>query len=161
MKKIARWYAAGGWLAVLLGVLGFASSCDKHHKDPPVEYGVPSANYEVLGTVKLSADQNPLAGVQVRVLQKMPDGQYYSYDKLPRTETDVQGRFTVRESVFPGHVLPLELVKLGYVKTDTVDVSLKDVPLSGGNGRWYEGEGSKMVEIMLDAVPQDCAPQSE
>lgn len=158
MKKFVQRCASGGWLVALLGVLGFAASCDKSNggsgnfRD---EYGTPSADYEVIGSVRLSGTDRAVGGVQVRVLSKGPDGKYYSSQYLPVTATSENGRFTIQQQQFPlkNVVVPLEFSKQDEILTDTLDVSFEGVALSGSSGSWYEGKASKTIEVELDPLP--------
>lgn len=159
MKKLLRGYAAGGWLAVLLGLLGFTTGCDQ-----PDEYGCPPeeyVDYEVQGTVRLSGDQQPLSGVRVRGLFRDLDGKYYDRPSFPAVTTDAEGKFTLNDHVhsYWPPLLPLEFSKEGEVLTDTVDVSFEGIPLSGASGNWYKGKASKAIEVELDpADAPDPAP---
>lgn len=163
MKTFLQRYAAGGWLVALLGVLGFASSCDKSGGDYPVEYGTPSADYEVIGSVRLSGTDRAVGGVQVRVLGKDPDGKYYSSQYLPVTATSENGRFTIQQQQFPlkNVVVPLEFSKQGEILTDTLDVSFEGIPFSGASGSWYKGKASKAIEVELDPVDAPAAAQPD
>lgn len=155
MKKFVQRCASGGWLVALLGVLGFAAGCDKNGGDYPVEYGTPNADYEVIGSVRLSGTDRAVGGVQVRVLAKGPDGKYYSNQYLPVTATSENGRFTIQQQQFPlkNVVVPLEFSKQDEILTDTLDVSFEGVALSGSSGSWYEGKASKTIEVELDPLP--------
>lgn len=149
MNKIRQWHAAGGWLAVLLGLLGFTTGCDQ-----PDEYGCPPeeyVDYEVQGAVRLSGDQRPLSGVRVRGLFKDLDGKYYDRPSFSAAITDAEGKFTLNDHVhsYWPPLLPLEFSKEGEVLTDTVDVSFENVPLSGEkNG--YLGKATRTVDFTLE-----------
>lgn len=156
MKKITQWYAAGGWLAVLLGLLGFTTGCNEAK-----EYGTPNADYEVVGTVRLSENGQPLSGVQVRGLIKDPEGKYSSGYYSPQTVTDAEGKFKLCQNTISlyGEIFPLEFSKDGSVRTDTVDISFDQAEFSGGK-KWYAGKATRTVEITLDAPLPALAPET-
>ena len=136
--KLKHWI-----IAVAAAALGMNVSCEM-----PVEYGTPEAKYHVKGTVT-APDGNPIPGIEV--------SQHWGADsRHPFDTTDAQGNFKTTVRSFPGEQIQLTFTDIdstengSYLDT-TVHVSTRDVPLSGGDGHWYRGEGTVNVDVTLTA----------
>lgn len=141
-----KYFRLRNWLlATAAGLFGLNAGCDA-----PVEYGCPTADYEVKGRVT-TQDDVPIEGIAVSRNER-----YYSYTS---DTTDADGRYYLRYSGFP-------------IDGDTVEVYFSDIDgeangsyadtmrsvvfyqsdLHGGDGHWYEGRATKVVDVKLREV---------
>lgn len=130
-------------LTSLIGLLGFASSCDSIVPEPAVEYGTPSAKFIVNG--KIEADDNNVAIENIRVVM-MGDTAF----------TNAEGKYEVDCIDFPtdqSFALQIEDVdgdtNGSFSKQDTV-VMFKDPQFVKGDGHWYNGETSQTFNVKLE-----------
>jgi putative lipoprotein (rSAM/lipoprotein system) len=128
-------------ISTLLGLLGFATACDSGTMD---EYGTPSATYKVNGTVRSSETNEPIEHIMVT-------------NGLDTSYTDADGNYQVGFSDFPDEYdvtvkyEDIDSIANGaYTALDTT-VAFKDPVFTGGDGGWYKGETSKIVDVKLDS----------
>ena len=152
--------------AAVLALLGFAS-CE-HIWDVPVEYGTPSVNFKVKGTVTDEA-ANPLEGIRVIVrtnYDNFPNprqsyvdnlGRYHQYGGDDTLYTDARGRYESQE--WEGVALASQKVYFddvdgnahgGMFLSDSVQI--KNAPnrqYQKGDGYWYNGGYEYTVDVTL------------
>ena len=142
MKKI-KYHKLKHWLlATAAGLLGVNVGCDF-----PVEYGCPTADYEVKGRVA-TQDDVPINGAEVSL-----DEKYYFYTS---DTTDADGRYYIQFSKVPidGDTLKVYFSDIdgeanGHYADTTVKVVFNPSDLHGGDGHWYEGHAAKEVDVKL------------
>ncbi len=134
------------WLLVTVaGLLGMQQGCTFE------EYGCPEADYRVKGTV-VNEDGDPISGIGV---QKVRDWNNSDGEWCYADTTDADGHFSVW--VYPDFEYLISTVSLfdidgeanGSYQDTTVEVSFEDVPLTGGDGRWYEGMAEKKITVTM------------
>jgi putative lipoprotein (rSAM/lipoprotein system) len=126
-------------IAVVLAMLGFASSCG----ESLAEYGVPSADFIVKGTVTSAETNLPIPSIRVIMDQDT-------------VLTNAQGNYSVVDDrSFPEsktYTLRFQDIDNGlngsFNDLDTV-VDFQDPVFTGGDGKWYDGEVSKTVNVKL------------
>jgi len=123
-------------IALLLTFLGVTVSCAK------AEYGTPSANFIVNGNIKSSVTNQPIQNVRV-VMEN------------DSTYTDATGHYQVGESRFPvSQTFTIKIKDLDgslngeFNNFDTL-VEFKDPQFINGDGHWYDGETTKVLNIKL------------
>ena len=136
--KLKHWF-----IAVAAAALGMNVSCEM-----PCEYGTPEATYHVKGSVT-APDGTPVPGIEVSQ-NWSPESSY----RQPCDTTDEQGNFN---TTF--YKVCLDAIRLTFSDIDSTengsycDTSLniptRDIPLSGGDGHWYMGEGNVNVNVTL------------
>ena len=139
-----RYLKFKSWL-LTLAAAALGISCT----ESAVEYGTPEATYHVKGTVS-DPDGKPIPGIEVN---------HYGH---PYDTTDPQGAYAFTlKSAFPS--LPIDNVTFadidstenGSYQDTTVSIPTADVPLSGGNRHWYEGQGDINYDITLNPKNND------
>ena len=164
MKKFNRKVIRGtNWaLAGLLSLLGF-TGCGKDNNgdgEISVEYGVPSANFKVLGRVTNEQGQ-PLRGMRVvasevtAVWGKGP-GQCYSGLLRDTVYTASDGSFVRVYSLFPAdsvyiHIKIEDTTEPSIYESDSVEVGFAKGDLKDGGKHWYRGAAEKKVNVKLKA----------
>ena len=126
------------WMLITLGgLLGFnMASCDIEAAE---EYGCPMADYHVKGTVT-NAEGQPIQGLA---------------GGLGEETTDSQGKYSVTiNGAFPREPYQLDFCDVdseqnGSYHDTTVTITTADVSLSGGDGHWYEGEGTITKDVVM------------
>ena len=78
-------------LLILLAFLGF-TSCE-----PSYEYGTPSADYEIKGTITDSISSTPVANIHVI----RGDSTSLAYPRFDTIYTDVNGKYQTTVTAFP------------------------------------------------------------
>jgi len=151
----ARYLKLKNWLLVTLGgLLGVnVVGCDKS-QSMACEYGTPETYYHVKGTV-INEQGRPIPGIGVgERTQWNEEGdslQLMGY----RDTTDAEGRYKVDYNyAFPGQPLSLDFHDIdgpenGSYKDTVVTIPTDNVQLSGGDGHWYEGEGTIVQNIVM------------
>ena len=151
------------WALPLLGITGVVS-CEIFapvmYGSPPVEYGVPTMDCRVTGTVTDSHTGEPVKGIKV---------QSESLDAPDPVITSETGEFVYEDRWYPHKKITLEFTDIdpfedGAYMPTTVEVELTQV--QDGDGRWYDGmyvaEG---LLVKLDeedaAVPEYGCPVVE
>lgn len=134
--KLKNWL-----LAMAAAALGMNVSCEM-----AVEYGTPEAKYQVKGTVT-APDGKPVSGIEV-------SQNWGAESRHPFDTTDAQGCFETTIRSFPREPIRLTFSDIdsaenGSYRDTTVNVPTRDVPLSGGDGHWYMGEGNVNVNVTL------------
>ena len=162
MKKLNRRLIRGtNWaLAGLLSLLGFAG-CGKDNNDDGemrVEYGVPTANFKVLGRVT-DEQGKPLSGMRVvasdvtTVWGKGPE-QCYSGLLRDTVYTATDGSFVREYSAFPTdsvyfHMKVEDPTTRPDYDSDSVTVGFAKGDLKGSTKHWYRGAAEKKVNVTL------------
>jgi len=141
-------------LLILLAFLGF-TSCETSY-----EYGTPSADYEIKGTVTDSIMATPIQNARVIITQthSYPNGvQTISHiDTMAVKQTDNGGKYDIQVGSFPLEEVTFHLkvddidgsANGGDFVTQEKDVLFKSSELAGGKG-WYAGKAKKTVDIKL------------
>ena len=164
MKKLNRKLIRGtNWaLAGLLSPLGF-TGCGKDNNgdgEISVEYGVPSANFKVLGRVTNEQGQ-PLGGMRVvasevtTIWGKGPE-QCYSGLLRDTVYTASDGSFVREYSLFPAdsvyiHMKIEDSAEPSVYDSDSVTVGFAKGDLKGADGSWFLGAAEKVVDVKLKA----------
>ena len=137
-------------LFALLGFTGITSCNLPQVGDQPVEYGCPSADYKVLGTVKDSAGK-PIKGIQVVTEETIRN------DTVLRdtTYSDANGNFSLQKNDFPVE-RTLNVIfndvdgaeNNGHFESKTISgVEYKQDKKGEG---WYHGSFTAEVNAQLD-----------
>ena len=152
------------WALPLLGITGVVS-CEIFapvmYGSPPAEYGVPTMDYRVTGTVTDSQTGKPVKGIKVE-----SETLIGPQDPVITSET---GEFVYEDRWYPHDKITLEFTDIdpfedGAYMPRTVEVELKQI--QDGDGHWYNGvyvaEG---LLVKLDeedqAVPEYGCPVVE
>jgi len=145
-------------IIALITIIGSLTSCDIFN--PPVEYGVPHADYEIKGTVTDSITSTPVQHVRVTVTQNhlftRHDSALVHIDTLAVRETDSAGNYDIQFQTFPLEELTFKVkaddiegtANGGDFTSQQKDVLFKQSDLSGGKG-WYDGKAVKIIDIKL------------
>ena len=139
--RFYHWYNA--LLTTLLTVLGYGCSSES-----PVEYGVPTVDYQVKGQVTHDAGM-PIPGVRVKVHHDYFDGR-----EGQSVLTDENGNFALDEfKALPNGELIVEDVdgeaNGGEFLSDTIKIwDLPKKQVEKGSG-WYEGKYEVTANIRL------------
>ncbi|MFA5045170.1 MAG: radical SAM-associated putative lipoprotein [Paludibacter sp.] len=140
----------------LLAATGLLSGCET-----VVEYGTPTADYEMKGTitdsVKSVAIQNIKVIVTLTKSYEMSDTTISRIDTLGSTLTDISGKYDIQFQEFPmdDNTFRIEATDEdgdangGDFKTGTKDVPFKLSDLEGKKSGWYDGKAVKTIDIML------------
>lgn len=138
--KVSTWINV--LLAAILGLLGFSCSIR-------CEYGTPSANFTLEGTVS-NEDDELLQDMQVVRRQGWKDGTgtVYWNEWSDTLYTDADGKFYRQYS----GDFPMEYYKV--IVNDTAGVYASDsiettVTYSGGDKHWYRGNGELKADFVL------------
>jgi len=140
----------------LMAVVGLFSGCET-----VVEYGTPTADYEIRGTVTDSITALPVQNASVIVTltktHNEPDTTITVVDTLASTNTDVSGKYDIQFSEFPLEEIS---VKLKVADEDGIanggdfasvekTVVFKRTDLEGKKSGWYDGKAVKTQDIKL------------
>lgn len=146
------------WLLVSLGgLLGFGlAGCEKII-EPACEYGCPEATYHVKGTVTNETGQ-PIEGIGVgkRYLYHDENNEpVFSYCDT----TDADGNYSVDNYSLPGEPFSLQFCDIdgeqnGSYNDTVVSVKTEDVHLTGGDGHWYDGEGTVTQNVVMQRTTE-------
>ncbi len=139
------------WLLVSLGsLLGVSvASCT-----PACEYGTPEATYHVKGTVT-DGQGHPIQGIGVMEQMHWSDETHSPVTTGYQDTTDKDGNYNVTLlGGFPHQPVTVDFndidgVQNGSYRDTMVTVATDDVPLTGGTGSWYEGEGNVTLNVTL------------
>ncbi|MDR0798865.1 MAG: radical SAM-associated putative lipoprotein [Dysgonamonadaceae bacterium] len=145
-------------ILLLLGILGL-TNCDI---DMPVEYGSPTGEYQITGTVTNGETGKPIPQIQI-VRSLDPD-----FDVRPDTlYTNEEGKYII---YMHGLNTPVNLKfedidgeeNGGYFQSKTLETAVtKKDQVQKGDGHWYKGKFVKTQNIALDPVrntPEYGAP---
>ena len=162
MKKLNRKLIRGtNWaLAGLLSLLGF-TGCGKDDNGGggvSVEYGVPSANFKVLGRVTNEQGQ-PLGGMRVSasnvtaVWGKGPD-QRNVHLLCDTVYTASDGSFVGNYNTFPAdsvyiHMKIEDSAEPSVYDSDSIAVGFAKGDLKGDDRGWYLGAAEKQINVTL------------
>lgn len=138
-------------IIALLGCFAFFTGCDIL-KDSPCEYGTPTADFEIKGTVTDSITSNALPNI--RVIRKNAD-----YPQFGDTiYTDANGKysfsfqdFPIKEPTFPIKVEDIDgSLNDGDHVSKQVDVVINSTDwVKNGDGHWYYGKAIKIQDFKL------------
>jgi putative lipoprotein (rSAM/lipoprotein system) len=139
-------------VVLLLGIAGLFAGCDEiNNSDPVVEYGMPSADYEISGTVTDQQTSKPIKHIQVvRPFQQVSEYGDTVY-------TDNKGYYRFAYSDYPQNTVKIQFEDIDgeenggmFLTTEqTVDITEAD-RVEKGNGHWYKGKFVKNLDIELD-----------
>lgn len=154
--RFFRWYNA--LLTGLLSILGYGCSLEEPMDEYGVvicEYGVPSADYIIKGTVT-DETGNPIQGIKTS-LKEIPD--YYPEYTYSRdsTLTDAAGKYQINTRLFVGHQWDRLVVEDidgeangGEFLSDTIDISkLEAKKIGEGDGNWNDGKYEVQYDVKL------------
>lgn len=125
------------WALPLLGITGVVS-CEIFapvmYGSPPAEYGVPTMDYRVTGTVTDSQTGEPVKGIKIE-----SETLIGPQDPVITSET---GEFVYEDTWYPHDKITLQFTDIdpledGSYMPRTVEVELKKI--QDGDGRWYNG----------------------
>ena len=141
--RFNRWYNAV--IAALLAMLGY-ESCSNSELE---EYGCPSADYQVKGSVT-DLTGTPIPGIRIEA----PYGSVVDSQFGQIVQTDAQGQFTLKEfSNMKGIEIVVEDIdgeaNGGEFLSDTINVEkLPKTQVEKGSG-WYQGKFEVNANIRL------------
>ncbi len=139
-------------ILALLGCIGFLTGCNL--SDPPVaEYGVPSADFIIKGTVTDSISSTPIPNI--RIIRG--DSTVYSYPQFDTIYTDAEGKYQTTVSAFPveSPTFHLKVDDIdgtqngGDFQRKTVKVVFTSTDWIKKESGWYAGKAQKTVDIKL------------
>ncbi len=136
----------------ITGVLGIFCNCDGVMYGPAPAYGMPMADYKISGTVKSSATQLPVKGLNVFAADTLPSS--YTRDT---SITDSNGAYSLEFSSYPDENNPIKVTITdvdgasngSFSPKDTI-VSIPSTDLKDPNGTWDKGHAEKTVDIKVD-----------
>ena len=136
MKRIA-FTAYAKIIAWILGILGFASSCEIPGL---VEYGTPSADYVVKGKVTDKVTQQPLKNMAV--IHKSRTSPYGN----DTVRTNIEGNYELKFTSFPYrsenmivYASDLDGEENGLYKSDTLRIKASELKQTAKRRGWDEG----------------------
>jgi putative lipoprotein (rSAM/lipoprotein system) len=130
MARISKIYRI--LISALLALLGFSCvSCSGAY-----EYGTPTATYKAKGVVVSEADNSPIKGIRTEFKN--------SYNPANAAYTDSAGSFSLKSGDLYGPKLYVKLIDVdgeenGSFTETEVEADYTNIPLTGGDGRWYKG----------------------
>jgi putative lipoprotein (rSAM/lipoprotein system) len=118
------------------------------------EYGMPSAEYRVSGTIRSAATGASIAGIAVTLTDSTDPPPPPAIDV---DTTDAAGAYMVSFRTYPFDTIAVRMSASDedgaenglYQHKDTI-LFFPRSALSGGDGDWYEGSVEKVVELRLD-----------
>ncbi|MBP5689643.1 MAG: radical SAM-associated putative lipoprotein [Bacteroidales bacterium] len=150
-QRINKWWTA--LVGSILSLLGF-TSCDDFPIGVRCEYGMPNANYKLLGDVKDSGGK-PVKGIRV-VFVPRGDTEEQSWEN-DTLYTDDKGHFELDRARYQW---PGDTDKFVYIAEDVDGAdngsfkSTKVTPdvkkVKKGDGSWYDGDYEVSATITLD-----------
>ena len=156
-QKLSSFYSR--LLSACLVLLGF-NACGNQPDEYgvlPVEYGIPSAKYNIQGKVVSSdAAKKPIEDIRVVVIQTVDkasfgyvDNPYLGYDTI---YTNSDGRFKYEQVDFPGNRFEIKFQDIdgeenGLFEDKEQIIEFDYSDLKGGSG-WYAGEAKKDMGII-------------
>lgn len=132
-------------LITILGILGFSSACKNIL--PVAEYGVPIAEYILLGKVSNAQNSNPVKGIQVIMTEE--------YSNADTAYTDSDGNYTLSTTDYPDNltfqvfVNDIDSTLNGSFQNRTLSVSFSEDQLVDGDGKWDYGSVTKTLNIEI------------
>ena len=136
-------------IVLLLGCSGVLTGCE-FYRD---EYGMPSADFELKGTVTSSVTSEPLKNI--RVIRSVG----YEKQSGDTIYTDGNGKYAYTFSGFPGLKFPLKFEDIdgeangGQFLTKEIEVTFTQADLEKkGDGHWYSGKFVKTQDAALERV---------
>jgi len=153
-KKLIKYFDK-----VLIGLMaatGLFSGCET-----VVEYGTPTADYEITGTVTDSITAQPVQNARVIVTltrsHDEPDTTVIIVDTLASTMTDLSGKYDIQFKEFPLEEVSFKLkvsdedgvANGGDFASHEKTVVFKRTDLQGKKSNWYDGKAVKTQDIKL------------
>ena len=156
--KSANWVLAG-----IIGFFGFAGSLTTGCR---VEYGAPSADYKIKGTVVNEATGKPIKGIRVAYSPVEWDVDLFGPPPWLQDErydyviTNENGAFTFtssrgygfRNSIVPIYAEDIDGEQNGLFQPRKIEVDFNEAAQTGNPGGWYEGEFTVTTTIQLVEV---------
>jgi putative lipoprotein (rSAM/lipoprotein system) len=155
-------------LAGLLSLLGFPGcSGDDVGAD---EYGTPWADYTIKGTVVNKANGKPVEGIKVSTntfsypegptLMYGPVWTPYKFKELAAVTTNAQGEFKLSDidpalNYVPVIITDIDGEKNGSFASDTINIDIKDMELTGKPKGWYKGKYVSTLKVELTEKKAD------
>lgn len=132
-------------LVMVAGLLGL-SGCGNGHGDWGIaaEYGCPNADFDISGRVVNESDE-AIEGIEVQLLDTW----------TPAADTtNADGVYAIKTQGFPRGEITVVAVDIdgeqnGLYASDTVKVNAE---YTGGDGRWYDGKHTGVVNFKLHAA---------
>lgn len=140
---------------VILTMFGFsaAASCAVEYGTPPIlcEYGTPTMDFRVSGTVRDSETEKPIENIAVTLIE------FDDYERPDTVWTDADGRFEYESYGFPDDKIKLKFSDVDfYDNGGYFENTIEEIPLlqvSEGSGAWYDGKYvAEDVNVMLNPV---------
>lgn len=141
-------------LTGMLALLGCSSNEPFNDPDIVLEYGTPSATYQIKGKVVDHTTKEPLRDMKVIVTPNNNSKEYFSKDTLL---TSNDGTFAKDFD----HIFPCDEIKVvaqdttgNYGKDSTqVAITKKDY-VTGSSGNWFVGIAKKEVTVTMKKTPK-------
>lgn len=118
---------------------------------PALEYGMPSADYKISGTVKSSDELLPVKGLMVSISDTLEMSEI-----LDSAKTDSSGRYTLQFSDVPlNHawkltVKDIDLKENGSFLTRDTIIAIQSSELKEPDGNWNYGHAEKNIDVNID-----------
>jgi putative lipoprotein (rSAM/lipoprotein system) len=118
---------------------------------PAPEYGMPSADYKISGTI-MSSDQNkPISGLLVSIRDTMQ-----TTGLIDSIKTDSLGRYSLQfiwplsDYTWKLKVEDIDSTENGsFIAKDTA-ISISESELKDPDGQWYMGHAEKNIDLKID-----------
>ncbi|GHT41039.1 hypothetical protein AGMMS49965_10220 [Bacteroidia bacterium] len=139
-------------IVVLLGATGLFAGCKIGEIDSPMEYGTPSAEYEINGTVTATATSEPIRNIRV-VRPRYWDEPSLEFGDT--TYTDEAGKYHFEFDNFPNKDYQLKFEDIDGEENGTYGFKTvkgeftKQDQVEEGKG-WYGGKFVKTEDVTLD-----------
>ncbi len=134
-------------ITALMTLLGFATACERF---PRMEYGTPHATFITKGKITSNHDNNPVSGIQVRMVADSNRRQVDSINSINDGSYQVSDNFGF--PVAQSYTMQFRdidgTINGEFQSLDTV-VEFKNPVFNGGDGHWYDGETQKEFNVKL------------
>ncbi|MFT3751944.1 MAG: radical SAM-associated putative lipoprotein [Paludibacter sp.] len=147
-------------IVAILGLISFLTGCNLIGPTP-AEYGVPTADYEIKGTVTDSLTSTPITQAKVTITRtetwQLENQTTTHIDTLATEKTDSNGKFDIQVQQFPLDEVTFHVniedvdgnANGGDFYPQNKDISFKIADLTGTKADWYSGKAAKTQDFKL------------
>jgi putative lipoprotein (rSAM/lipoprotein system) len=154
MKKIRHSFLKG-FNAVLMAVLtlfGF-SNCDRGGLDM---YGTPSADFIIKGAVVDKTTNQPIEGIQVKIVEVFVDNQNNEHIRYQtKSTTDAGGNFEIIERGYmmgfslSARISDIDGAENGLFEDKVIELDMRNAERTRPGRGWFSGEFTKNLDVQL------------